>query len=190
MTLDLVPDGARADRFARSSASEKLRYQSFFFNPPAADVHTRVRAGARGGLGGETERHGGRPGLARARGGPRRETERHEAGPELACVRGPRAGARGPSAGEGKNGGGHPGLACARGGHRRGEGGPTGGRTANRGAARTGQPQEGGGGGAVGVTGERDGATSGNGRRPCWPGPCGRCRPCACRRRPAGTGRP
>ena len=32
--------------------------------------------------------------------------------------------------------------------------------------------------------------TSGSGRRPCWPAPCGRCRPCACRRRPAGTGRP
>ena len=32
--------------------------------------------------------------------------------------------------------------------------------------------------------------TSGSGRRPCWPGPCGRCRPCACRRRPAGRRRP
>ena len=34
----------------------------------------------------------------------------------------------------------------------------------------------------------RQRATSGSGRRPCWPGPCGRCRPCACRPRPAGTG--
>ena len=28
-------------------------------------------------------------------------------------------------------------------------------------------------------------ATSGSGRRPCWPAPCGRCRPSASRRRPA-----
>ncbi len=33
------------------------------------------------------------------------------------------------------------------------------------------------------------GSTSGSARRPCWPAPCGRCRPCACRRRPAGTAR-
>ena len=32
--------------------------------------------------------------------------------------------------------------------------------------------------------------TSGSGRRLCWPAPCGRCRPCACRRRPAGRRRP
>ena len=32
-------------------------------------------------------------------------------------------------------------------------------------------------------------STSGSGRRPCWPAPCGRCRPCACRRRPAAAGR-
>ena len=36
---------------------------------------------------------------------------------------------------------------------------------------------------------ERAGATSGSARRPCWPAPCGRCRPCACTRRPAGTAR-
>ena len=33
-------------------------------------------------------------------------------------------------------------------------------------------------------------ATSGSGRRPCWPAPCGRCRPCASRRRPAGRSSP
>jgi hypothetical protein len=33
-------------------------------------------------------------------------------------------------------------------------------------------------------------ATSGSARRPCWPGPCGRCRPCACRPRPAARRHP
>ena len=37
---------------------------------------------------------------------------------------------------------------------------------------------------------KRSAATSGSARRPCWPAPCGRCRPCACTRRPAGTARP
>ena len=33
-------------------------------------------------------------------------------------------------------------------------------------------------------------ATSGSGRRPCWPAPYGRCRPSASRRRPAAESRP
>ena len=45
-------------------------------------------------------------------------------------------------------------------------------------AAREGRPSH--------RSGRQERSTSGSARRPCWPAPCGRCRPCACRRRPGG----